>query len=215
MLTFAGGCRTCQSTQQNTRAGSRCTILLLCGCLIHRSCSNSMASLCSKMHSFLLHCGKCPSGARASTLKCLQSLCLEFKLFEGVVIRMRLIFGYSTFWLQPHTLLRHDAAGLRPSLPLRWSFSQLRLLHLLLFVHQAVSASLPLWLTDLDLTLGLSKCRQGIWLRHVSGTLLRQLALHVHRLPVLVKMRSSHLGSTEGVLELRDKLLSAVLTSGS
>lgn len=49
---------------------------------------------------------------------------------------------------------------------LRWGFSQLSLFHLLLCVHQAISPPLPLWLTDLDLALVLSKC----WGRNLAVT---------------------------------------------
>lgn len=134
-------------------------MLPACGCLIRRSCYNIWPHCFPRHTAFVLHCGICPNGAYAVALKCFQILCLGFKLFEGVVIRRRLIFGYSTFWLPPHTLRWDDAVGLCPSPPLRWGFSQLSLFHLLLCVHQAISLSLPLWLTDLDLALGLSKWR--------------------------------------------------------
>lgn len=126
---------------------------------------NMLHSLAS-LFSFVIHCEICPDEVGALALKCFQCLCLAFKLFEGAVIRGRLIFGYSTFWLQPHTLHWDDAVGLCPSPPLRWGFSQLSLFHLLLCVHQAMSLLLPFWLTDLDLALVLSKC----WRRNLAVT---------------------------------------------
>lgn len=135
-------------------------------CLKPRSCSTLWPHCYPRRTVFVLHYGICPDEAGAVSLKGFQSCCLELELFEGVLIRRRLIFGYSTFWLGPQTRRWDDAVGPCPSPPLRWGFSQLSLCHLLLCVHQAITLSPPLWLTDLDLALVLSKC----WGRNLAVT---------------------------------------------
>lgn len=119
---------------------------------------------------FVLHCGIWFDGADAIALKCFLHLCLGLKLFGGLVIRGRQIFGYSTIWLQQHSFCLDDAVGLCPSLPLRRSLCQFSLFHLLL----SISPPLLLRLTDLDVALVLSKSKKefgcDMWLGHYSSS---------------------------------------------
>lgn len=103
---------------------------------------------------FVLHCGICFDDADAIALKRFLCFCLGLKLFGGLVIRGRQIFGYSTIWLQRHSFCLDDA-GPCPSLPLRRSLSHLSLFHLLLSI-----SPLLLRLTDLDVASVLSKCKK-------------------------------------------------------
>lgn len=132
----------------------------------------------------MLRCGRRPDETAIVFLKHSQSLCLDLSCgLRGDLIKGRLHFGYCTFWLWPQTRWWDDGVGLYASPPLRWSSSQLSLLHLLLCVHQAVSLSLRL--ADLDLLLVLSTCRKRIWLWHVAATSFQQLAFHLQRPAVL------------------------------
>lgn len=84
-----------------------------------------------------------------------SSCCLK-----GVLIGERLIFGYSTFWLWPHTQRWDDAVG-----PCPFPFldeASLSLVYSICFsvcIKPSFSLTLPLWLRDLDLALVLSTCR--------------------------------------------------------
>lgn len=195
-LTSGRGCRSCQSTQQNTSAGLKSRNLTVCGCLTLRSCSTLWPHCFPMRTAFVLHCGMWSDEADAVVLKCFPSLCLGFKLFGGVVIRGRQIFGYSTFWLRPHSLCWDDAVGLCPSLPLRWGFSQLSLFHLLL----SMSLPLPLRLTDLDLAAVLSKCETefgcDMLLGHYSSS-WRYMCRDRQCLAVLVRPRNSDSSTKE------------------
>lgn len=95
-------------------------------------------------------------------LKGVQSLCLEFRLIEAVLISRRLIFGYlHILAVAPHSALgrRHWTVPFSP--PLRRSSSQLSLFHLPLCVCVKPSSCHPLSDShDSDLALVLSTCRE-------------------------------------------------------